>query len=290
MFHVEQFRGLDPSAPPLCSTWNTISLRIHYPVPPIQPMPFTSGRVSYSRFRVTPRGDTFTSIDEALLDRLREGKFQASEIGVPEEAEVGWTTGEHLFDTDFSYEKNGFGQPGSAMLHVALRIDTHRVPADIKRAYQKMNERAAAAGNPSGFASKEQKREAKDETQEQLARELADGRHRKSKSVPVFWDMERGVVHAAATSQAVAEHLQRMLRHTFDVDVEPITAGSLAGHHLGEAGKQRDYEDLRPSPFTPPTPCRACGRGRRDRRASDRPEYPAVPLDRNRGGYERLSR
>ncbi len=219
-------------------------------------MPFTSGRVSYSRFRVSARsgGEGYLAIDDGVLDRLREHRFEASEIGVPEEAEVGWTTGEHLFDTDFSYEKNGFGQPGSAMLHAALRIDTHRVPADIKRAYQKMNERAAAAGNPSGFASKEQKREAKDETGEQLARELADGRYRKSKTVPVFWDMERGVVHAAATSQTLAEHLQRMLRHTFDVEVEAVTAGSLAGHHLASSGSQRDYEDLRPSAFMPPPP------------------------------------
>ena len=38
-------------------------------------------------------------------------------------------------------------------LHFALRIDTNKVPGELKKAWQMMEEEAVAKNNPSGFIS-----------------------------------------------------------------------------------------------------------------------------------------
>jgi hypothetical protein len=209
-------------------------------------MAFDSGRVTFTRFRVS--GDVPTQVDETTLDTLREHAFQQTEIGAPDEVEVGWITGEHLLDTQFSYEKNGFG----SMLLLAMRLDTHKVPSDLKQAYKKINEQAAAEGNPSGFASKAQKRDAAEEAERQVKEDLASGRFRKSKSVPVLWDLSQGILYCGAATNTAVEHLASLIRTSFGGELQLITAGTLAGELLRQTGQGRDYEDLKPTGFTGP--------------------------------------
>ncbi|HEX7010423.1 MAG TPA: hypothetical protein VF184_10600 [Phycisphaeraceae bacterium] len=211
-------------------------------------MAFHSGRVSFCRFRVV--GDAPASVDEALLSILQEHAFRETAIGAPEQVEAGWITGEHLLDTQFSYEKNGFGN----LAMFALRIDTHQVPAAIKQAYRKINEQAAAAGNPSGFASRAQKREAQELAGRQIHEDLAAGKFRKSKAVPLIWDLPRQTLYCGATGNTVVEQLARLFRQSFGAELEAVTAGTLAGELLKEQGRRRDWEDLHPSPFTAPPP------------------------------------
>ncbi|MFA9477323.1 hypothetical protein ACERK3_03330 [Phycisphaerales bacterium AB-hyl4] len=213
-------------------------------------MSFHSGRVSFCRFHVT--GDAPPAVDETALSILKEHKFQETEIGAPDEVEVGWITGEHLLDTQFTYEKNGYGSPAEPMLLLAMRMDTHKVPADVKQAYRKINEQAAASDNPSGFASKADKRDAKDLSTRQVQEDLAAGKFRRSKQVPVLWDLKRNVVYAGATGNAVVEELASLFRRSFAVELEVMSSGTLAGHVMRSEGRSRDWEDLHPSPFTPP--------------------------------------
>jgi len=80
-------------------------------------MPFLSGRVSYTRLRVT--GDAPAQVDDTFLAILKDHAFvesPAPRVGV---LESGFTTGAHLLDTQFTYEKNGFGP----CAHFALRVD-----------------------------------------------------------------------------------------------------------------------------------------------------------------------
>ena len=209
-------------------------------------MPFRSGRVSYCRFRVV--GEAPVVVDETMFAKLDEHKFREASPGVPGDIESGWTTGDHLLDTQFSYEKNGFGD----MLLMAMRLDSHAVPSDLKHAYRRINEQAAAGQNPSGFASKAQKREAAELAERQIHEDLASGRFRKSKLIPVLWDLRRQTVYSAAATAAAVEQLARLFHQTFGLKSEIITAGSLAGHLLRQRGRGRDYEDLRPSALTRP--------------------------------------
>ena len=209
-------------------------------------MPFDTGRVTYTRFRV--QGDAPSSVDDTLLGILKDAKFQEHEIGTPDEVEAGFTTGLHLFDVQFDYAKNGYGH----LCHFALRLDTHKVPADVKKAYKVMNEQAAAEGNPTGFASKAEKREAAETTKEQVREELASGKYRKSKIVPLLWDLRTRTLYCGSNGTTVIEELSRLMRQAFAVDLLNLSAGTLAGELIKAEGRSRDYEDLKPSPFTPP--------------------------------------
>ncbi len=215
-------------------------------------MPFQSGRVSFARFTVT--GDAPAAITQEVLDKIFAHAFTDSPIGAPEQIESGWISGEHIFDTTFSFDKNAFGN----MLLFALRVDTNRIPADIKHAYQRAHEQAVAAGNPSGFLSRNQKKEVRDLVDRQIHDELATGKHRKSKQVDLLWDLAAGHLYCAATGNTVMEQLSARFRETFDCDLEVLTAGALAETQLQGKGRLRDFEDLHPTPFTqPPTATRA---------------------------------
>jgi len=209
-------------------------------------MPFTSGRVSFARFHVT--GDSPPAVDETFLELLHEHRFRETEIGAPDEVEAGFVTAEHLFDTQFTFEKVAYGRYAL----FSLRLDTHKVPSEVKKAYQKMNEAAAAGASATGFASKAEKREAKDLAGRQVSEDLAAGRFRKSKSVQIVWDLPGGTVYSANASNAVTEQLVRLMRQAFNIQLEPLSAGTLAGLLLSQQGRSRDYEDISPSPFTQP--------------------------------------
>lgn len=211
-------------------------------------MGFNSGRVSFCRFRV--RGDAPSVVDDTALATFAEHAFRETEIGAPEEIEAGFTAGDHLFDTQFSFEKNAFGA-SSDLLMASLRIDTHKVPAEVKYAYKRMNELAVAKGNPSGHASKSQKREAVELAQRQVHEDLAAGKYRRSKTVPILWDLAAQTLYCGAYGNAIVEQLTSRMRDAFNVALEPITAGSLAAETLRALGKDRDFEDVRPSAFTP---------------------------------------
>ncbi|MEM6459305.1 MAG: hypothetical protein AAF710_07950 [Planctomycetota bacterium] len=214
-------------------------------------MPFDTGRVTFTRFHVA--GDAPPRVDDTVLSILSEHRFRESDVGAPDEVEAGFTTGAHLFDTRFTLEKNGYAPAGAAaatLVYFALRVDTHKVPAEVKRAYRVMNEQSAAAASPTGYASKSEKRQARETANEQVRQELADGKHRRSKLVPVLWDLAARRLYCGATGTTVIEHLSRLMRQAFAVDLEALSAGTLAGSLIKAEGRSRDYEDLRPSAFT----------------------------------------
>lgn len=207
-------------------------------------MPFDSGRVTFARFRVI--GDAPAMPDEKTFEQLKENRFREVEIGAPDEIEAGFITGQHILDSDFNYDKCGYGN----RLLFALRIDTHKVPSDLKKAYQKINEQASAADNPSGFATRAQKREAKEEAQRLLHDDLAAGKFRKSKSIPLLWDMSTQTLFVGGSSDAIQEELRKLFRQAFSCDLHTLSSGAQAGEILKNKGRARDYEDILPTPFT----------------------------------------
>ncbi|MEM1026865.1 MAG: hypothetical protein AAGJ38_02165 [Planctomycetota bacterium] len=237
-------------------------------------MPFDSGRVTFCRFAVT--GDAPTSVDDAVLSILQEHRFRETEVGAPEEIESGFVTPEHLLDTRFTYEKVGFGSAsaGGARMLVGVRIDTHKVPSEVKRAYRVMNEQTAAGDNPSGYATKGQKQEARELADRQVREDLAKGMYRKSKVVPVLWDFASRSVYCGASGTTVIEQVVRLFRQSFAVQLELLSAGVAAGELLRSQGRTRDYEDVIPSSFTKP-PAEA-GQGDEAGRVAGAPDLPWI--------------
>ena len=205
-------------------------------------MGFTSGSMSFRRFAVVGSGPSVP--DQSLLDKLAEHTLKPGEFGVPEEVEYGWGGGRHILDGSFGFEHNVFADA----MHFALRVDTNKVPGDLKKAYKLMEEEAAAAENPSGFISKNQKKDVKDTVRRKLDDELRSGKFRRSKLLPVLWDLPAGTLYCSASGSSY-EKLADLFERTFDLKLIPLTAGALSLRVLEPRGRRRDYEDFRPTRF-----------------------------------------
>jgi hypothetical protein len=205
-------------------------------------MGFPAGSVSFRRFVVV--GKTKKLVDQDLLDKLAEHVLKPGEFGAIEEEEWGWCGGRHVLDGKFSFEHNVFND----CLHFALRVDTNRFPGSLKKAYEAMEEEAAAAESPSGFASKAQKKDVKDAVNKRIEEELKSGKFRRSKLVQVLWDLPSNTVYSTASGGSF-EKLADLFERTFALKLEPVSSGT-QGLAICEArGKRREYEDTRPTQF-----------------------------------------
>lgn len=217
-------------------------------------MPSLSGQVSFSRLGVT--GPTVKLIGTDELDLLGEKTLglPGSGVGHAAEVEAGWCAGDHVYDERFEPEKLLYA--GGAAARFALRLDTNKVPAEIKKALKAQHETALVAESNGGFLSRQDKRELKDLVERALHDERSSGKHRKSKLVPVLWDTERRSLLCAAGANNVIEQLCALWRDTFSLSgggtLRPESAGAIAGGHYADIGKLREFEDMVPSSFTPP--------------------------------------
>lgn len=214
-------------------------------------MSFTSGSVTFRRLLVVQpaaRGGRLVDVDksptEELLEKLRKYLFETVPFGTQADIEYGWSGGRHIEDVQLSFEHNVFGD----CLLFALRVDVNKAPAELKRAYQAIEEEALAAANPSGFISKAQKKEARESAKAKIEDELRDGRHRKSKLVPVLWDLAGGVVYTPGRGKSI-DMLCEIFERSTGAELQPVTYGSTALRALDRQGRRRDYEDLKPTRF-----------------------------------------
>jgi hypothetical protein len=205
-------------------------------------MGFSSGPVSFRRYTVA--GATPDAIDQTILDKLDEHALRPRDLGVPEEVEYGWSGGRHVLDASFSFEHNVYADA----LSFGLRVDTNKVPGELKTAYTLMEEEAVAATNPSGFISKNQKRDVKDIVRRKVDDELRSGKFRRSKLAPILWDLPSSTLYCAANT-STEEKLLELFERTFELKLLPISSGTLAMRLLEARSKRRDYEDVRPTRF-----------------------------------------
>ena len=205
-------------------------------------MAFDTGSLSFMRYAVV--GQSPKQADESLLEKISEHALRPTEIGVPEDVEWGWVGPRHIYDGLFAFEQCVFND----CIHFGLRIDTNKVPSEIKNAYTQIEEEAVASNNPSGFISKSQKREAKDSVGRKLDDELRSGKFRRSKLVPLLWDVPAGILYGPA-SISVREKLMELFQRTFELELQPLSSGHIGIRELERRGKRRDYEDLSPTRF-----------------------------------------
>ena len=212
-------------------------------------MGFASGSVSFRRFLLVGKNQPKTA-DQALLDKLAEHVLRPQEVGVPDEAEYGWSGGRHVLDDQFGFETNVFAEAVS----FGMRVDTHRFPGALKRAYTAMEEQAVAKANgkkkgeKAGFVSKAQKKEIKENVAKRIEDELRGGKFRRSKVLPLLWDLETQTLYGTAGGKSF-EMLAELFHRSFELDLQPVSAGTTAHRLLEARGHGRDYEDLKPTRF-----------------------------------------
>ena len=202
-------------------------------------MGFLNGRVTFTRYRVS--GATPLPFAEdvlALAEQHVAGRHGAADP--TDGVSTGWSGGDHVLDLTFDLAKNVVNDA----LHLAIRIDTDKIPGTLLKAYTQIETEARAKLNPSGHATKAQRQEAKEAARLRAEAEAADGRFRRLNHYPVLWDGQTGVLYAGTTSTTVLERLGTLFRETFDRELEPITAGSLATSLAGPDADERSQEKL----------------------------------------------
>jgi hypothetical protein len=208
-------------------------------------MGFLSGRVSFVRYRVG--GASPLPFDEDTLEKVRAlgiGHRQNGETA--DGVRTGWAGGDHVLDETIEIGKNLLDDA----LHLAVRIDTDKVPGDLLKAYTEIELAALACQNPSGLPTKAQRAEAKEAGLARAEAEAADGRFRRRKHTPILWDGRHNVLYAGSTSLPVLDRITGLFRETFDRPLEMITAGSLAMEQAEGWGGARLVEDIGPAGFT----------------------------------------
>src|SRR5262245_62613802 len=133
-------------------------------------MGFFNGRVSFTRFRVTGRAPGQFGPDH--LDSLARHAIGKQRKASADGVEVGWIAGDHILDTKFDLAKNIVNDT----LQFALRVDVHRVPSDLLRAYTAVELEGMRNGHANGMPSARQRREARANARDRLETEAADGR------------------------------------------------------------------------------------------------------------------
>jgi hypothetical protein len=186
-------------------------------------MGFWNGRVTFTRYRVT--GVSPLPFGEELLERIGQHLIGVHGTSAPADGIAsGWAGGDHVLDLSIDVAKSVVDDA----IHLAMRIDTDKIPSTLLRAYTQIEIDALAQGNPSGIATKAQRQQAKEIALKRAESEAADGRFRRLKHHPVLWDGRSNTLYAGTTSTSVLERLQVLFRETFDRELEPITAGSIA--------------------------------------------------------------
>jgi hypothetical protein len=177
------------------------------------------------------------------LERLAEHAIGKERIASADGVEAGWIAGDHILDTRFDLAKNVVNDT----LQFALRVDAQKIPADLLRAYTQVELEGVAANNPSGIASKRQKREAREAARERLDKEAADGRFLRRKAYPLLWDRLGNELLVGTTAASVIDRLQPLFQKTFNHSFELVGAGRRA-FLLAELREQtRGVDDASPA-------------------------------------------
>jgi len=186
-------------------------------------MGFWNGRVTFTRYRVG--GSSPLPFGQEILEQTEKHRIGLhGSADLADGVATGWAGGDHVLDLTFELGKNIVDDA----LHLAIRIDTDKIPGALLRAYTQIETEARAQLNPSGIATRAQRQEAKEAAKVRAEAEAADGRFRRLAHCPILWDGQSNTLYVGSTSTTVLERLQALFRETFDRPLDPITAGSLA--------------------------------------------------------------
>ena len=184
-----------------------------------------------------------------MLSQLEANVLTPPAVGARPELQTGWIAGRHLNDVDFDPQHVVFGDT----LLFAMRMDTNTVPAEVKRSLRMAAELALASESDTGFLSRREKRDAKEEAEDRCRVELASGKHVRSKIFGVVWDVPNRILFAPIFNDAASSAFRDLFGATFeDAYLEPLGAGRIAQEWIETHGGTRSFDDASPSPFTGP--------------------------------------
>lgn len=200
-------------------------------------MAFLIGRVTYTRFKAD--GDLPGMFGPDHLAKLEDAMIGKQRIATADGSQFGWIVGDHILNTRFDLANNIVNDS----LQFAIRIDEHKLPADLLRSYYLTELQSMTAQNPSGFASARQKREARQIAKDRIEQEAKDGRFLRRKMVPIMWDGTTNDLLVGTTSASVIDRVVSL----FDTTFARRLVCQIAGVAAEECGGATAVEQAAPS-------------------------------------------
>lgn len=211
-------------------------------------MGLLTGSASFTRFHIDGQSPAMFShehLSKLFVRNIVDNQDTISMDG----SRYGWSAGEHMFDREFTFEKNVLEDA----LFFQLCVETNKAPAEKFKAYYATELAGLAKNNPSGHPSALNRREAKEAALDRVEQEAKDGRFKRRKLIDVIWDRQRNEVFFGSTSSAHAVRMATLFEATFDVKLEAITAESLCERIKNTVEKidKAAFELTTLSPFIP---------------------------------------
>lgn len=206
-------------------------------------MPFLSGSLSFERFRV--ENFTSESFGQEHLDLMEKYAAGNVETDSTENIHTGFLGGTHLFDQDFSVDKNVINDA----VHFGIRIDSNQIPSAIKNAWLQMELAALGRDNPSGVATKSQRKEAKEAVEQRCEVEAATGKYRKFQPFSLLWDPSYEMLYFGGTAGTASGHCADLLERVFEIQLGHVSAGTIAQAWAIEAGRFSEMDEVVPAAF-----------------------------------------
>ncbi len=205
-------------------------------------MGFLSGPISFQCFQIEGDGKRqFGPADVKILE-----KFAISEIAASaEQPGVGFLAGEHLLDLKFCLEKNVIGEA----LNCAIRIDTHQIPAAVRKAWFQLELAALTTDDPDSRPTKAQRQEAREAMQARCEDEIRSGRFLRMQQFPLLWDGRDGILYFGGASNTAADLCCDLFSQAFGVELQRMTASRRARNWATEAKRRKSLEQTIPSAF-----------------------------------------
>jgi hypothetical protein len=204
-------------------------------------MTFLSGSLAFERFQISGFAPQTSALDDKLMATLQAhvaGRFESSSL---DEVQVGFTGGEHLFDLTLDQGKNVIADS----IHCGVRIDTHQIPAAIRKAWLQMELSAADQENSTGKPSKAQRQEAKETVEQRCRDEAATGKYRRMQSFPLLWDLRKEQLLFGGSGNAAAACAD-LFESAFSVELTRLSAGALAWQWAQQVDRFAEVDDLQP--------------------------------------------
>lgn len=206
-------------------------------------MGFLSGSIAFERFYVLGEAPQMFGPEHLeVLQRYASGVFDPA---AAEDVQVGFLAGGHVFDQTFDLEKNIINDA----LHCAVRIDTNQIPAAIRNAWLQMELAALMAENTTGRPTKTQRQEAKEAVEQRCLDEARTGKYHKMQQFPVLWDARQNLVYVGSSSAAASEHCAGLVCRAFELELDRITAGTLAVSWAERTKRRAALDEINPSVF-----------------------------------------
>jgi len=211
-------------------------------------MGFLSGPIAFDCYQL--EDSSTKQFGDEEVDTLAQYAIGQLEAASAEETLAGFLAGDHIFDTDFSLEKNVIGDA----LSCAFRIDTNRVPAALRRAWLQIELAAATANSDSGRPTKAQRTEAKEAVAARCDDELRSGKFRRMQQVPMLWDARENLLYFGGSGGAIWDLCSDILERAFELSMTRLSSGRRAQNWAARAKRRKALESVTPSAFKSGSP------------------------------------